>query len=271
MRGLRKLFRWRLALVNGMAALAGYLLWPGTVDTTVALSLVMGVTMLASAGSAFNQVMERKSDAVMSRTWGRPLVSGDMIPSEALVLGAVMTADGLAILGFSGGIEAALLGAAALAWYLGIYTPLKRRTPFALLLGALCGATPPVIGWCAAGGAATDFPILLLALILFLWQVPHFWLLQRRYADDYRRAGFPIFLPPSRQGGRVLCLVWIFAMIAAAMMLPAFDIVSGRADPWSLVLFVPLAVALVNSRERVVFAGVTLFPLLVTAVVFAGR
>ncbi|GFO54969.1 protoheme IX farnesyltransferase [Geomonas sp. Red276] len=271
MRGLRKLFRWRLALVNGVAALAGYLLWPGAVDTTVALSLVMGVSMLAAAGSAFNQVMERKSDAVMSRTWGRPLACGDMIPSEALILGAVMTADGLAILGFSGGIEAALLGAAALIWYLGVYTPLKRRTPFALLLGSLCGAIPPVIGWCAAGGAPFDFPILLLALILFLWQVPHFWLLQRRYADDYRRAGFPVFHSLSHQGGRVLCLLWILAMIAAAMMLPAFDIVSGRAEAWSVLFFIPLAVALGNSRERVAFAGVTLFPLLVTAVVFAGR
>ena len=142
-RALFRLFRPRLALVNGVAAAGGYLLFPAVVDAASLTAVVAGVALLAAGGSALNQVQESDLDLLMVRTCRRPLPRGDLTPVTATVLGSACLLTGFLALVFSGGLLPALLGVAALAWYLGIYTPLKRRTPFALPLGAVCGALPP--------------------------------------------------------------------------------------------------------------------------------
>ena len=269
---LSRLFRLRLALVNGSAAAGGYLLFPARPETSTLLALFMAVSLLAAAGSALNQVLERDLDAVMQRTKNRPLVKGDLTPSAAMLIGALCIAAGVSILIFYGGALPALLGVAALLWYLAVYTPLKRRTPFALALGALCGAAPPVIGWCAAGGDPADFRVIVLAGILYLWQVPHFWLLQRRHADDYRRAGFPLFTPAGGGSGLApVSRLWLLAMIAGALMLPAFGIVGKNALLWCVVFCAPLLVSAFKRYDCALFACLNLFPVLVTLALCAGR
>jgi protoheme IX farnesyltransferase len=269
---LGRLFRPRLVLMNGVAALGGYLLFPAQPEIAALLALFAGVSLLAAAGSALNQVLERDLDALMQRTRNRPLPKGDLSPVAATLIGAACLVAGVSLLVAFGGALPALLGSAALLWYLAVYTPLKRRTPYALALGALCGAVPPVIGWCLAGGSLDDFRIVLLAGILYLWQVPHFWLLQRRHADDYRRAGFPLFVPSAKGGGPApLCRLWMAAMIAGALMLPAFGMIERNAALWCAAFCTPLFLIPFKRYEPALYACLNLFPVLVTLALFVGR
>jgi heme o synthase len=267
-----RLFRLRLALMNAVAALGGYLLFPGVFDTVQLCLLGFAVALLACGGSALNQVLERDLDRLMERTRNRPLPRGDLVPAAAVLLGGAFLAAGLALLFLAGGWLPASLGAVAILWYLAVYTPLKRRTPFALAIGALCGALAPAIGWCVAGGSPFDFRVMLLAGILYLWQIPHFWLLQRRHAEDYRRAGFPLFAPPVKGGEPApLFRLWMVAMIAGALMLPAFGMVGRHAAFWCVAFFAPLVIACFRHCEPALFASLNLFPLVVTLALCAGR
>ena len=148
------------------------------------------MALLAAGGSAINQVLEHDLDHLMIRTKLRPIPNNDLTITTATLFGCLCILSGFVLLYESGGAQPALLGIVALVWYLAIYTPLKRRTPFALIIGAVCGALPPIIGWCIAGGNPFDYQVMLLAGLLYLWQIPHFWLFQRRFVDDYRPSGF---------------------------------------------------------------------------------
>ena len=269
---LSRLFRLRLALLNGVAALGGYLLFPAKAELATLCALFIGVSFLAAAGSALNQVLERSSDALMRRTRNRPIPAGELSVAAAGGIGLACLAAGVLVLVAVAGTLPALLGAAALLWYLAVYTPLKRRTPFALALGALCGAAPPVIGWCVAGGSPADFRVVLLAGVLYLWQVPHFWLLQRRHADDYRRAGFALFTPAGNGGDLApVCRLWLAAMVAGALMLPAFGIIGEYRAAWCVAFCAPLFICALKRREPALFACLNLFPVLVTLALCVGR
>lgn len=261
---LSRLFRLPLALMNGIAALGGYCLFPAPRSGEAMLITSAGVALLAMGGAALNQVLDRDIDALMARTMQRPLPRGEMPPAAATFIGGGVIMAGSAMLFTAGGPLPVLLGMAALAWYLAVYTPLKRLTPLALPLGALCGAVPPLIGWCLAGGDPTDFRIITLAGLFFIWQIPHFWLLQKRHADDYRRAGIP--LSEIRPG---LFGLWLVALTATALMLPAFGIIGRQAACWyGLFPIILLTMALCRS-ERSLFSYLNLFPVLVTLTLLA--
>jgi protoheme IX farnesyltransferase len=252
---------------------AGYLLFPVAGDWPELCRLFVGVVLLAAAGSALNQLLERDADALMGRTRLRPLPTGVLSPATAMLAGTICAVTGFSVLYLADELPA-WLGAGALVWYLAVYTPLKRRSSLALAVGAVCGALPPVIGWCAAGGEAGDFRIVLLAGVFYLWQVPHFWLLQRRHADDYRKAGFLIF-DPAQRGGTLgqFCRLWVAAMGAGAMLLPVFGLVGRGAGLYLCVavLALPLLSTLLKSREKWLFASLNVFPLLITAVIVSSR
>ncbi len=261
----------RLVLMNGVAALGGYLLFPAAPDAARLAALFAGVCLLAAAGSALNQLLERDLDRLMLRTRNRPLPKGELTPAAVAWIGAGCLTAGAGLL-FGQGLIPALLGLAALCWYLLVYTPLKRRTPLALALGGLSGAAPPVIGWCVAGGGPGDFPVVLLAGILYLWQVPHFWLLQRRHAEDYRRAGLPVFHQSHVGGGPApVCALWIAAMVAGAMMLPAFGLIGRGPAVCCALLCAPLLISALKRWEPALFACLNLFPVLVTMALCVGR
>ncbi|BEH08578.1 MULTISPECIES: protoheme IX farnesyltransferase [Geobacter] len=253
------LFRPRLALLNGIAAVAGHALVPDAAHATLWVALA-GVAILAAGGSALNQVLERDLDRLMERTRQRPLPRGDLSPAMATALGCACIGAGLLVLA-AGGPVPPLLGAVALAWYLAVYTPLKRRTSLALAIGAVSGALPPVIGWTLAGGAPGDYRIILLAGIFFLWQVPHFWLFQRRHADDYRRAGIPLFTPGAgRLGPSFHVRLWLGALAASVLLLPAFGLMGPRMAPW--IAAVPLLLIPVcrPRSEATLFSCLNAFP-----------
>jgi heme o synthase len=266
---LGRLFRCRLSLLNGFVALGGFFLYPARTSLVSMAAVFFGVTLLAAAGSAFNQVQERDIDRLMDRTRNRPIPRGELTPAAAFVIGGVCLLAGLLVLGLGGGLLPVLLGIVALAWYLGVYTPLKRRTSLALAAGGICGALPPVIGWVSAGGGPTDFRVMLLAGLLYLWQIPHFWLLQQRHAEDYRRAGLPLFNP--RFSGKYiswLWQIWIVALVAGALLLPVFGIIAAPVAPWYVAIILLLGLLFLTYRKTALFAGLYYFPLLVVLALF---
>lgn len=265
-RAFATLFRIRLSLLNGVAALSGLLLFPRTPDLSAGAAAAAGVALLAAGGSALNQVLERDIDAAMKRTMGRPIPAGLLSAATAIGAGTLTIVSGLILL-VSASVNSLppLLGIAALVGYLLVYTPLKRRTPLALPLGALCGAVPPLIGWTIAGGTPGDYRISILCGLFFLWQMPHFWLLQRRYATDYRMAGIPL-----ADTGRGLLDLWVVALSVSMLMLPLFGLVSPSAAV-TFSLFPVLLIGLALTRaERPLFTCLNLFPLLLTITFLQG-
>jgi protoheme IX farnesyltransferase len=221
------------------------------------LGTAASVFLLACGASALNQYQERDIDAKMERTRQRPLPSGSITPAVALSFSAALLMAGQFLLACSGGSEAFVLGLAALLWYNGIYTYLKRVTAFASVPGALVGIIPPAIGWVAAGGAISDGRLLAICFIFFLWQVPHFWLLVLRHGEEYERAGLPSLtkLMKKPQIARI-SFVWIVAAAIASLALPLYGSVRS---PLVSCLFVPLAAWLIWS-ERALFAKRPLLP-----------
>jgi protoheme IX farnesyltransferase len=223
-----ELTKWKLSLAVAFSSVTGFLISSVGADSGLTV-VAAGVFLLSSGASALNQYTERRSDALMPRTAGRPLPSGRMTPLAAIALAVVMLVSGSLLLSFSGRIPFCL-GLVNVILYNVIYTGLKKRTTLAIVPGALVGAVPPLIGYTAAGGAMTDTIIMLFALFMFLWQMPHFWLLLMRYGSEYEKAGIKT-LYSTMDGGKIkrLVFVWIIASSLALwilagifMPLPAF-------------------------------------------------
>ncbi len=157
-------------------------------DTARLLHTLFGTTLMAAGTAALNHYLERASDARMRRTAQRPLPLGQLQPSEALWFGAGLVLAGAACLAFLVNSLASLLGILTSVAYLGVYTPLKKRTTLAAWLGSLPGAVPPLIGWAGARGSL-DAAAWVLFGILFFWQFPHFLAIAWLYRKDYARAG----------------------------------------------------------------------------------
>ncbi len=190
----------RITTLVVFTALVGFVTAAESTPWTLLLVAALAGTGLVAAGaSTLNQVMERGTDALMHRTRTRPIPAGRIRPLEASVFGAALTLAGLGVLASACGAAATLVALATWASYLFLYTPLKRRTHLATLVGAVPGALPPVIGWAAASGAVEPGAFILFA-ILFLWQVPHFLAIAWLYRDDYERGGFPMLPVIDREG-----------------------------------------------------------------------
>jgi len=163
-------------------------------------STLVGTALIVAGANALNMYLERDSDALMERTRGRPLPAGRLAPELALAFGMALAAVSLPLLTFLVNATSGLLAAIALVSYVLLYTPLKRRTTAALLIGAVPGAIPPLLGWTAIAGRI-EWPGVLLFGVMFLWQVPHFLAIATFRRDDYARAGLKVL--PVERGDRV--------------------------------------------------------------------
>jgi len=157
---------------------------------TIFLTLV-GTALVVAAANVLNMYLERDTDALMPRTMHRPLPSGRIHPKLALGFGLLLTATSLPVLAFAVGWLPALLADIALVSYVLIYTPMKRHTPAALLVGSVAGAIPPLIGWTAATHSV-DLPGVLLFAVLYLWQIPHFLAITLVRSKEFARAGLRV-------------------------------------------------------------------------------
>ena len=212
-----------------LTALVGFLAAAhGAVDVFTLLRTLLGTALVAGAASALNQWVERDRDAMMKRTIRRPLPARRLTPRESLAFGIGLGLAGTAYLAASVGLLAAALAALTAASYLLVYTPLKRLTSLATVVGAVPGAIPPMIGWAAARGRL-DAGAWVLFLILFFWQMPHFLALAVLYRKDYARAGFrvlPVEDPDGASTGRQSVLYALALLVVSLLPTPL-----GMAGP----------------------------------------
>lgn len=223
---LNRLIRLPLSAMVALSALAGALAVSPYVPGLTLWAIVWGIFLLSAACSVLNQVQERCTDALMRRTCQRPLARGDLSSATGTAIGLLLATGGIVTLLATGSTLATLLGVAATAWYLAVYTPLKRVSSLAVVAGTPCGALPPLMGWIAAGGDPLDPRPLALVLVMVLWQVPHFWLLAMPDRDELTRTGFRV-LPAKLSNHQLLnvCHFWILGLITATLLLPMLHLV----------------------------------------------
>ena len=260
------------ALVVATTAGGYYMAAPRSIDVASLAITCLGTALVASGASAINQVDERDTDRLMNRTRTRPIAEGRMGAGEGRIIALVLSAVGLLLLRVGASTGAALVALATLVTYALIYTPLKRRTSLATVVGAVPGALPPLIGWSAAGGSLLGAAPWSLFLLMFLWQLPHFLAIAWMYREDYARAGLPM-LPVVDPHG---VLTSRQAVLWAATLLPVSELpfLLGMSGPTyaiaALVLGIgqlALAMRFLASRtdqnaRSLFYASITYLPLL---------
>jgi protoheme IX farnesyltransferase len=203
-----------LVLVTGAA---GACLAPAHVAGRTLLLSLVGTALLVGSANALNMWWERDVDAHMARTRNRPLPAGRMSPDVALAFGVALAVVSTPML-FLVNTATGLLGLVALVTYVAIYTPLKRHSHFALLVGAVPGAIPPLLGWTTVTGGVGLGGLLLFA-VLFLWQVPHFAAITIFRARDYARAGLQVVsVQRGERGARRTIAVWTVLLVGASLV-----------------------------------------------------
>ena len=209
-----------------LSALAGFLFAGGNWTWQI-LPVLAGTGLLAGGSSALNQWQEQDLDQRMIRTRLRPLPTAQLEGKNVLILASLLISCGLLLLAQLTSYLPLLIGGLAVIWYNAIYTPLKRITAFAALPGAVCGALPPLIGWTAAGGDPTAQKAIILAGTLFVWQIPHTWLLLCRYRDDLRRSGLPdLFRTMTTERLLQINNCWIAALLLCYLLFPLFGFIA---------------------------------------------
>ena len=219
----------RITLMVALTAGAGFALASGeSIDALRLAHTMTGTALLAAGASALNQVWERQSDRLMRRTADRPLPAGRMQADFALAFGALLAFTGMLQLALAVNALTALLGSATLAAYVFVYTPLKRVSSLATVIGAIPGATPPMMGWAGARGEV-ELGAWVLFSLLFLWQLPHFLAIAWLYRADYERAGMPMLSVDDPEGGRVgrQSLLYAAALLPVSLMPSALGLAGG--------------------------------------------
>ncbi len=259
-----------------LSSVFGFLLAVDTVIWGELGCLVLGGFLVTGASNAVNQILEKDLDAKMARTAQRPLASGRIMETEALIVSVVSGLSGIFLLWYFLNPLSGILGALSLFVYTFLYTPLKQKTPFAVFVGAFPGAVPPMLGWVAASGNFGPGPGSLFAM-QFMWQFPHFWAIAWVMHEDYEKAGFRLL--PSR-GGRdkssAFQILLYSLFVTPAALLPIFFGVSGSFSAYivigaGILLLLPAWKLYFNGRmedaKRVMYASFIYLPLVQVAYV----
>ena len=223
------------ALVSFTTGL-GYILAASEIGFTL-FYVIAGIFLLACASSALNHWQESETDALMDRTKFRPIPSGRIQSSTALVIALGLLISGSAMLLLTTNFAAFAVGIFTFLWYNGVYTPLKRKSALAIIPGALVGALPPAAGWAAGGGDLLNPGIIIIAAYFFIWQIPHFWLLLMLYGSDYEKGGFPTLNKMfTHEQLKRITFIWLIGNIMAALMIPLYINVHYSASLYILIL-----------------------------------
>src|SRR5207245_11404666 len=197
----------------------GLIIAPGDLDPLLGSIAILAIAAGAGAAGVLNMWYDADIDAVMTRTARRPIPRGKISRSEALAFGLVLACGAVAVLALALNVMAAALLASTIFFYVVVYTMwLKRRTPQNIVIGGAAGATPPLIGWLAAGGPFALEPFLFVAII-FLWTPPHFWALALNRAGEYARAGIPMLpVVAGRVATKRQILIYCVPLVGAASL-----------------------------------------------------
>jgi protoheme IX farnesyltransferase len=246
---LFRLVKFQLSLMVTFSALTGYFL-TGKPVSLVFLYLLVGVFLMAAGSSGLNQLKERDFDLLMERTKNRPLPAKQISAGLALGVSLLLLIGGVLLLGFIGWFPVTL-GILNVVLYNLIYTPLKRYSYLAIIPGALVGAITPLIGWTSVNYSVYHPVILFVALFVFLWQVPHFWLILLRFGKEYKNAGFSC-LPDYLNVNRIKKMVFFWAMITSGFLFsfPLFGIIFSSP---LIILFVLLNLVFILLFYKLLF------------------
>ena len=205
-----------------MSAFFGFLLADGDLSSYVFLNLILGGILITGSSNGFNQIIEYKTDKLMSRTSNRPLPTKVLSITEALSFCIITGFLGLYLLA-SINSSSFILGLLAMIIYTVIYTPLKKITPFAVFIGAIPGSIPPLLGYVAE---KENFGLEagILFVVQFFWQFPHFWAIGWFLFDDYKKGGF--FMLPTGKRDRTTAVQVIFYSVCTVLssLIPAFGV-----------------------------------------------
>ncbi len=257
--GLYELTKPRLSLLSVFTASLGFLVHdPLRLDLGLFLALTIGTALAAGGAAALNQWMERKEDALMSRTATRPLPSKLVSPEIAVAFGISLSAIGLLILWNWTNEWATILTLSTLIIYLAIYTPLKKKSPLAIEIGAIAGALPPLIGWVVAAGSPTNYGFILFG-ILFAWQLPHFMAIAWNHREDYTKGGFKFHQFNDPTGAKIGFKSFVYTLILTLLVFSPYFFHTDQSNPGlfylisstllSLYILVPAFKFLMNSEK----------------------
>ena len=265
-----QLIKFTLSFMVVFSTVVSYLLAPGIrFDLLLVLLLFIAGMLITGSANTINQVLERKTDAMMKRTATRPVASGRMTASEAYVFAVIAGLGGIGMLWYFFNFQSAMIGLLSLILYGFVYTPLKKVNSIAVLVGALPGALPCLIGWVAATGELDPFAVLavndgreviniggyVLFAIQFLWQFPHFWAIAWVAHEDYSRAGFKL-LPSDKGPTKFTALQSIMysVMMIPVGLLPKYFGISGEVSMWIVLVcnlaMVYLSIQLYNKMDK---------------------
>ncbi len=222
----------------------------GPVDHGALLGVLFGAALVGAGANALNQYLERDVDARMKRTENRPLPSGRLSPMSVFVFGLATSAAGVIYLFAAVNAMAAAMGVLTLVSYVLIYTPMKRKTYFNTFVGAIPGALPFVLGW-TASGRALGVEVASLFLLLYVWQIPHFYAIAWVYRDDYKNGGLRMITGEDPDGGRIAWRILCFSVLMIPIgTLPTFTGLAREAYFVSAAFF---GVVLTAFAARLVF------------------
>jgi protoheme IX farnesyltransferase len=269
---LMELTKARLTLLVVLTTVVGFYLGsPSSVDPVLLTHALAGTALLAAGAAVLNQFLERELDARMRRTAERPIPSGRITPTSALLVGAALSLLGLVWLLFQVNPLTALLGVATWTSYVAVYTPLKRITVLNTLVGAVPGALPPLMGWSAATDTVSA-PGWSLFGVLFFWQLPHFMAIAWLYREEYQRAGFRMLSGADPDGARTAASA--VRNTLALLGVSLFPFVFGLVGHWYLIgavllgaVFLAFAIQFARTlspiaARRLFFASIIYLPVL---------
>lgn len=223
---LMELNKVRITFAVTLTTMAGYILAKDGIDTGIIMPTI-GIFILACGSAVLNHIQDRDKDAIMERTSNRPIPSGKITTLGASLIAVFEIIVGSTLIYYGSDFLALQLGILALIWYNGIYTPLKRKTAFAVVPGSVIGAIPPLVGWVAAGGQLSDPKAMILGMFFFMWQVPHFWLLMLKFGKEYEKAGFKsITSKINNQQIKNYTFLWTVASAISAIMVASSGLIS---------------------------------------------
>ena len=268
----------RIAFMLVLTSAAGFYLGSkGNFDFLLFINSIIGITLLAFGVATLNQFIERRTDALMERTANRPIPTGKVSPTEALVFGLILTVSAEIYLAFLVNPLTAVLGLVVIVGYVLLYTPLKTKTSASTAIGAIPGAMPPLMGWTASANEITLGAWVLFAL-LFLWQFPHFLAIAWMYKEQYRKAGI-LMLPVVEKDGKLTAIqiVTFTLMMLPISIAPFFIGVAGYVylvgasilGIWFLITSIKTARAKsVEQARKLLLVSVLYLPVIFALMVF---
>lgn len=272
-----QLLKLRLSWLVVFSALTSFFMGTQSFDWYTPILLTLGGFLVTGASNAFNQIIERDLDKLMSRTENRPMPQGRLSHTEALIFSAITGALGIWLLWEFMNPLSGILGLIALLSYVVIYTPLKRVTPFAVFVGAFPGAIPPMLGWVAATGEIGIQGLILFA-VQFIWQFPHFWSLAWVMHDDYQKAGFDML--PAADGRSKTSALQILIYTAGLVPIGLLPLMFRMISPVAVVIitisgifFLMRAIHLhrtleISDARKVMFGSFIYLPVVQLAMMF---